>query len=136
MVTIITGNKGSGKTKLLLERVNAAAAASDGSVICIEEKRKLMYEISSRVRLIASDDYGIEGYDAFYGFISGICAQDHDITDLFVDATLRIGGRDYEALAVFLRKITGLGKHITLTISAAKAELPREIFEFCEEVQF
>jgi len=136
MVTLITGNKGSGKTKLLAERVNAAAAASDGSVICIEQKCKLMYEIRSRVRLIASDDYGIEGYDAFYGFICGICAQDHDITDLFVDATLRIGGRDYEALALFLRKLTGLDKNITLTISAAKAELPGEIFGFCEEVQF
>ena len=136
MVTLITGNKGSGKTKLLVERVNAAAAASDGSVICIEEKRKLMYEISSRVRLIAADHYGIEGYDTFYGFICGICAQDHDITDLFVDATLRIGGRDYEALALFLRKIASLGTNITLTISAPKSGLPGEIFDFCEEIQF
>ncbi|MCL1952627.1 MAG: hypothetical protein FWF60_08995 [Oscillospiraceae bacterium] len=136
MVTLITGIKGSGKTKLLAERVNAAAAASDGSVICIEEKRKLIYEVTSRARLVAADDYGIEGYDAFYGFISGICAQDHDITDLFVDATLRIGGRDYGALALFLRKIAALGTNITLTISAAKAELPKEIFDFCEEVQF
>ena len=136
MVTLITGIKGSGKTKLLAERVNAAAAASDGSVICIEQKCKLMYEIRSRVRLIASDDYGIEGYDAFYGFVCGICAQDHDITDIFVDATLRIGGRDYDALAAFLRRLTGLDKHITLTISADKSMLPGEIFEFCEEVQF
>ncbi|MCL2300448.1 MAG: hypothetical protein FWC27_09940 [Firmicutes bacterium] len=136
MVTLITGIKGSGKTKLLAERVNAAAAASDGSVICIEQKCKLMYEIRSRVRLIASEDYGIEGYDAFYGFVCGICAQDHDITDIFVDATLRIGGRDYDALALFLRKLTGLNKNITLTISEAKSELPGEIFTFCEEIQF
>jgi len=136
MVTLITGNKGSGKTKLLAQRVNAAAQASDGSVICIEQKCKLMYEIRSRVRLIASDDYGIKNYDEFYGFISGICSQDHDITDLFVDATLRIGGRDYAALAVFLRRITGLEKNITLTISADKSDLPKEIFEFCEEVVF
>jgi len=136
MVTLITGIKGSGKTKLLVERVNAAAQASDGSVICIEQKRKLIYEINSRARLIASDDYSIKNYDEFYGFISGICAQDHDITDLFVDATLRIGGRDYAALAGFLRKIAGLGKNITLTISADKSELPGEIFEFCEEIVF
>jgi len=136
MVTLITGIKGSGKTKLLVERVNAAAADSDGSVICIEEKRKLIYEITSRARLIAADDYGIKGYDAFYGFISGICAQDHDITDLFVDAILRICGRDFEALAAFLRKVAALDKNITFTLSAAKAELPKEIFGFCEEIQF
>ena len=136
MVTLITGHKGSGKTKLLVERVNAAAQNSDGSVICIEEKRKLIYEIISKARLIASDDYRIAGYDAFYGFLCGICAQDHDITDLFVDATLRIGGRDYAALAVFLKKVAALGNNITFTISADKSELPGEIFDFCEDVVF
>jgi len=136
MVTLITGGRGCGKTKKLIHLVNEAVESSDGNVVCVEKKQKLTYDVSSRARLIAADDYAVAGYDAFYGFLCGICARDHDITDLFVDATLRIGGRDYEALAVFLRKITGLGKHITLTISAAKAELPREIFEFCEEVQF
>jgi len=136
MVTLITGVKGSGKTKLLVERVNAAAAASDGSVICVEQKRKLIHEVNYRVRLIASDDYRIQGYDAFYGFLCGICAQDHDITDLFVDATLRIGGRDYAALAVFLKKVAALEKNITFTISEDKSKLPAEIFDFCEEVVF
>ncbi|MDR2688053.1 MAG: hypothetical protein LBB75_09890 [Oscillospiraceae bacterium] len=136
MVTLITGNKGSGKTKLLVERVNAAAQASDGSVICIEQKRKLIYEIVPQARLIASDDYKIAGYDALYGFICGICAQDHDITDLFVDATLRIGGRDYAALAVFLKKVAALGNNITFTISEDKSKLPGGIFDFCEEVVF
>lgn len=140
MVTLITGNKGSGKTKLLIEQVNAAAAASNGSVICIEKKRNLTYDITSRARLIAADDYVIQGYDAFYGFLSGICAQDHDITDLFVDATLRIGGRDFDALAVFLKSIArimnSLNMNITFTISADKSELPKEIFEYCEETTY
>ena len=136
MVTLITGNKGSGKTKLLVERVNAAAQSSDGSVICIEQKRKLIHEVTRYARLIASADYKIAGYDAFYGFICGICAQDHDITDLFVDATLRIGGRDYAALAVFLKKVAALEKNITFTISEDKSKLPAEIFDFCEEVVF
>jgi hypothetical protein len=136
MVTLITGVKGSGKTKLLMERVNAAAEASDGSVICVEQKRKLIHEVNFRVRLIAADDYRIQGYDAFYGFLCGICAQDHDITDVFVDATLRIGGRDYAALAAFLKKVAALEKNITFTISENKAALPQEIFGFCEEIQF
>ena len=136
MVTLITGNKGSGKTKLLVERVNAAAQSSDGSVICIEQKRKLIHEVKFHVRLIASSDYRIAGYDAFYGFLCGICAQDHDITDLFVDATLRIGGRDYAALAEFLRKVAALEKNITFTVSEDKSRLPGEIFDFCEDVVF
>lgn len=140
MVTLITGAKGSGKTKLLIERVNAAAQASSGNVICIEKKKKLIYDVTSRARLIAADDYFINNYDAFYGFLCGICAQDHDITDIFADATLRIGGRDFQVLARFLKKtatmMNSLNMNITLTISADKKELPAEIFEYCEEITF
>jgi energy-coupling factor transporter ATP-binding protein EcfA2 len=137
MVTIITGNKGSGKTKQLIARVQAAAEQSDGNVICIEKKQKLTYDIPSRVRLIATDDYAIAGYDAFYGFLCGIAAGDHDITDIFVDATLRIGTRDYDTLAVFLKKVSKLSesaeKNITFTVSANEEELPAEIFSVCEK---
>ncbi|MDR3313223.1 MAG: hypothetical protein LBS96_02055 [Oscillospiraceae bacterium] len=136
MVTIITGNKGTGKTKQLVERVNAAVEQSSGNVICIEQKRKLTYEISSRARLISTEDYGVAGYDAYYGFLSGISAGDHDITDVFTDATLRIGGKDFEALAAFLAKIVQLSgsteKNFTFTISADPSELPASIFAICQ----
>ncbi|MDR2752798.1 MAG: hypothetical protein LBB50_00630 [Oscillospiraceae bacterium] len=131
MVTIITGKKGSGKTKQLVAQVNAAAEESKGNVICIEQKRKLTYDVTSRARLIATDDYAIEGYEALYGFLSGIAAGDHDITDVFVDTTLRIGTRDFVALAAFLKKVKALAenteKNFTFTVSADNAELPSEI---------
>jgi predicted ATPase len=136
MVTIITGNKGTGKTKRLIALVNEAAAQSAGNVVCVEKTQKLTYEVSSRARLIAAKDYGIEGYDAFYGFLSGICAGDHDITDIFVDATLKIGGRNLQALAQFLSKIASLSeaaqKNFVFTVSEDPAALPKETFELCK----
>ena len=137
MVTLITGNRGSGKTKLLVQEVHKAFEASKGNVVCIDKKCKLKHEITSRVRLIATDDYAIAGYDALYGFLSGICAGDYDITDIFVDATLRIGSRDYDALCAFLKKVVALSqscdKKITFTISEREDKLPAEIFTFCEK---
>ena len=137
MVTLITGNKGSGKTKHLIELVNAASETSDGNVVCIEQKQKLIYDIASRVRLIAADDYAIAGYDAFYGFLCGICAGDHDITDIFIDATLRIGGRDYQALTRFLGQAAKLSKaagtDFLFTISAPDSDLPAEIYDSCKK---
>ena len=139
MVKIITGAKGSGKTKVLVELVNAAVEESNGNVVCVEQKRKLTYEIKSRARLISTDDYRVSGYDAYYGFLCGICAGDHDITDVFGDAILRIGGRNYEELAAFLEKIVKLSegedKDFTFTISADPKELPERIFTFCEEIR-
>ena len=138
MVKLIIGNKGSGKTKRLIELVNGAVEKSNGNVVCIEKERLLTYDVNYRVRLVETDYYNISGYEAFYGFLSGIVAGDHDITDILIDATLRIGGRDYNDLADFLEKVANLSKisekNFTFTVSADAEELPEKIFTFCEKI--
>ncbi len=136
MISIILGHKGSGKTKSLISCVNKAIETSKGNVVCVEKETKLTYDVNYRARLIATDDYDVKGYDAFYGFLAGICAGNHDITDVLVDTTLRIGGRDYNELAAFLENIYELSskneKDFVFTISADKEELPASIFNFCK----
>ncbi len=136
MISIILGHKGAGKTKHLISCVNEAVENSKGNVVCVEKETKLTYDVNYRARLIATDDYEVKGYAAFYGFLAGVCAGNHDITDVLVDATLRIGGRDYNELASFLEKIYELSsvneKDFVFTISADKEELPDSIFNFCK----
>ncbi len=138
MIYLIIGNKGAGKTKRLIELVNGAVEKSNGNVVCVEKERLLTYNVNYRARLVETDHYKVSGYDAFYGFLSGILAGDHDITDVLVDATLKIGGRDYEALANFLEKVAELSKtaeqDITFTISCDESDLPARIFDFCEKI--
>lgn len=138
MVKLIIGNKGSGKTKRLIELVNGAVEKSNGNVVCVEKERLLTYDVNYRARLIETDHYKVSGYDAFYGFLCGVIAGDHDITDILVDATLKIGGRDYEALANFLEKVAELSKiseqDITFTVSCDECDLPERIFTFCEKI--
>lgn len=55
MVSLITGRKGSGKTKRLIEQVNKAVEASNGNVVCVEKERLLTYDINYRARLIETD---------------------------------------------------------------------------------
>ena len=137
MVTLIIGHKGSGKTKKLIQAVNDAIESSNGNVVCIEQGTQLRTEVNYRARLVSANEYSIKGFDSFYGFLSGICAGDHDITDILVDATLRIGSRDYAELAGFLKKVEELsaltGNNFLFTVSADKEELPAEIFEYCKE---
>ena len=136
MVKLLIGEKGSGKTKKLLEQVDIALKNSKGNVICVEKDDLLRYQVSYRVRLIAAANFGISGYEAFYGFLSGLCAGDHDVTDILVDATLKIGGRDYEQLSLFLQKIARLSEltdtTFTFTVSTDKENLPEEILKVCE----
>ena len=138
MISLIIGKKGSGKTKKMIELVNKAVENSKGNVVCIEKETKLTHDVNYRARLIDTDHFGISGYDSFFGFLCGICAGDYDITDIFVDATLRIGGRDYVELANFLKKVSQLSKStdndFTFTISVEPGELPQETFEFCKIV--
>ncbi len=138
MISLIIGNKGSGKTKHLITLVNEAVENSKGNVVCIEKETKLTHDVNYRARLIDTDHFGIKGYEAFFGFLCGICAGDYDITDVFVDATLKIGGKDYNELAVFLKKVNELSKlsdnDFTFTVSADESELPEHIYEYCKRL--
>ena len=138
MIKIIIGKKGSGKTKLLAEMVNAAADTSLGNVVCIEKSDALIYSIKYKARLIDTDTYGINDYDEYYGMIAGIKAGNHDITHIFGDATLRIGGRDYNEFADFIEKLAGMCGHsaanITFTVSCDESDIPAKAFEFAKKI--
>ena len=122
MITLIVGKKGTGKTKILVDMVAKAEAASSGNVVCIERVPNLTYSIPPSVRLMETSKDEIEGYEEFYG------------TDMFVDSTLRIGGRDYDKLGKFLQKLNkSVGDrdvNIVFTVSADREELPESVTAF------
>ena len=135
MIKLIVGNKGSGKTKRLVDLVNAAAESSKGNVVCIEKGDTLTYSVTHKARLIDADFFGISGYGEYYGMISGIKAGNHDVTHIFGDATLRIGTRDYEELITFLTRIAEFEDiEFIFTVSADKEELPKKLFDIAEVI--
>lgn len=132
MVKIITGNKGSGKTKILIEAIHDAEKKSNGNVVAIQKGSSLNTDITYKVRLVNIEDYQVEGIDAFYGFIAGILSSDHDCTDIFVDATLKITGRDFAKLGDMFDKLAKItpSTTVTLTVSADNDELPENVKKF------
>ena len=137
MVTLILGKKGSGKTKRLIDLCNAATAESKGNVVFVEKEGILIYDVNSKARLVVADEYGVKGFEALYGFLSGMCAGNYDITDVFVDSTRKIGGSDPEALADFVDKLAALAKktetRMVLSVSADKSEIPERLAAYAEE---
>lgn len=108
MLELIIGVKGTGKTKQLIELVNAALATSDGNVVCIEKGDKLRFDVSYRCRLIDTEHYGVDNAEALYGMVSGILASNHDVTDLFIDSALKICKDDLASFEPALDKIAAL----------------------------
>lgn len=134
MIKLIIGNKGSGKTKVLIDIVNQSLNTSTGNVICIDKTQKLHYDINRGARLIDVDEYAVQGHDAFYGLICGILAGNYDITDICVDSILKIVGKDFEKLGEMFDKIDEVTKenkvNVTFTVSADLAELPESVKKY------
>ena len=94
MIHVIMGLKGSGKTKKLIDSINAAVAEAHGDVVCIEYGKKLTYDVNYRVRLVDSKEYGISTPDMLKGFLSGLHAGNFDITNVYIDNLYKTIGAD------------------------------------------
>lgn len=90
MVQIIVGEKGKGKTKVIINKANEKMLQSEGTVVYIDKSNKHMYELNNKLRLISVKDYLIDNYHEFLGFICGIISQDHDLECVFVDSFLKV----------------------------------------------
>ena len=134
MISLLTGKKGSGKTKKLIELANAALETSKGCVVVIEKGLKLTYDISHAARLVDADAYKIQSADMLFGFVSGICAGNYDVTDILIDSTLKITGTGAEVVEELVEKLKKLGEeantNFVLSISAAEDEIPASVVEF------
>ncbi len=134
MVKLIVGLKGTGKTKTLIELVNKATEESKGAVICIEKGSKLNYDITHKARLIDTESFMVSDAQALYGFIAGITASNHDITDIFVDSALKICGNDMDAFADFVKEVDKLSAvaayNCVMTVSASVEECMPNLREY------
>ena len=138
MIQLIIGKKGSGKTKHLVALCDEAVNASNGNVVCVEKGAALTYNLTHKARLVNAEEFNIEGYDALYGFVSGMCAANFDITDVFIDATLRLGGRNYEEFADFIEKLFTLANatnvKFTATVSCDESDIPERVYQFASKI--
>ncbi|MGN0606129.1 MAG: hypothetical protein ACI4JM_06380 [Oscillospiraceae bacterium] len=135
MIKLITGKKGSGKTKILIDKINDAVKNTNGDLVCIEKGDSLRRSISYKVRWCDSEYFNISGFESFYGFIAGMLAGNYDIKEIYVDGILKIGGADFDELGILLNKIaklTGDETAVIFTISADKSELPESVTKFID----
>ena len=121
MIHVIMGLKGSGKTKKLIDAIHAAVAEANGDVVCIEYGRKLTYDVSYKVRLVDSKEYGISTPEMLKGFLSGLHAGNFDITNVFIDNLYKTIGDDKvagEDFIVWCAKFAAENNmEITITLS-------------------
>ena len=153
MIHVIMGLKGSGKTKKLIDGINAAVAeahgdvvcieygkklieaintavaSANGDVVCIEYGRKLTYDLPYKVRLVDSKEYGISSPEMLKGFLSGLHAGNFDITNVFIDNLYKTIGSDKAAAEDFLAWCAKFAADNYMEITISISEDPAAVGE-------
>ncbi|MBE5845362.1 MAG: twitching motility protein PilT [Butyrivibrio sp.] len=131
MVQLIVGNKGKGKTKCLLNKVNTEVKNILGNVVFLDRNTKHMFELNNKVRLIVVPEFMIENSDEFIGFVSGVISQDHDLQQMYFDGFLSIAcleGKDITNSIEKLEKLSEkFGVDFILSVSMDESELPEAV---------
>ena len=131
MIQIIAGEKGNGKTKCLLDKVNSEIKSVHGNIVYLDKNSKHMYELNNKVRLIDASEFMIDNADNFIGFICGVISQDHDLEQMYLDSFLKVAKLEDADISATLNKLEAIGEkyHVTfvLSISIDSAKLPEDM---------
>lgn len=123
MIKIHIGLKGSGKTKKLIDDVNNAISLEKGNVVCITEGNRLMHDIDRAARMVNTEQFDIKNFDMFAGLLSGIIAQNFDVTHIFIDSVFKsVPSADMSSIDELIVALEALEKKFdvsfTLMVSA------------------
>ena len=111
MVQLIVGNKGKGKTKNLMDKVNSEIKEISGSIVYLDKSPKHMYELNNKVRLIDVSQFLIENSSEFIGFVCGVLSQDHDLQQMYFDSFLKIACLEGKDITPVIEKLDMISKN-------------------------
>lgn len=93
MIQIILGDKGSGKTKRLIDLVNESLKNEHGDIIFIDDDKRYMYDLRHEIRFVDASEYPV-GHKCttkeMLGFICGMLSANFDITLIAMDAFMKL----------------------------------------------
>ena len=131
MIQLIVGNKGKGKTKQLLDKVNADVLTANGNIVYIDKSTKHMFELNNKVRLIDISEFPVENYDQFIGFLLGIVSQDHDLEQVYFDGFLELAKVSENEVEKVLSKFEKIADkyniNLVMSISMDEKDFPESM---------
>ena len=128
MIKVFYGEKGMGKSKMMVDLANEHVEKRDGDVVFIDDSNDLMLKLKHKVRFTDVTVYPVSGADQFFAFICGIISQNYDIESIFIDGLTYIVKEDINALGKFFKNISLLnekyGIHFILSINGRPESMP------------
>ncbi|OFI07433.1 hypothetical protein CLOACE_02620 [Clostridium acetireducens DSM 10703] len=90
MINVFCNQRGSGKTKKLIKLANEKALENRGNIVYIDDDDRPLFELDRKIRFVTTNEFKVENYDSFYGFMCGMLSQDYDIDTVFIDGLFNI----------------------------------------------
>ena len=136
MIKVIYGEKGTGKTKMMIDAANEAVKEAKGHLIFLTDNKRCMYDLEREVRFIDVSEYDIAGENALCGFVKGVIAGNHDNEYVFIDGVVRIAGKPVTELATFFYMLDKVSKSnnliVTVSVTGAKEDLPDFVSKYID----
>ena len=131
MVQLIIGEKGKGKTKELLDKVNKDIQDITGNVVYLDKNTRHMFELNNKIRLIDCSEYLLDSPDAFVGFVSGIISQDHDLQKMYLDSLMKVAKVEADGVERILKKLEVVSEKFkidfVISVSVTESDLSDEM---------
>lgn len=136
MIKVLYGEKGTGKTKVLVDTANDLASRGSGDVVFIDDSNQLMYDLKHEIRFINVSEYPVKEAPEFLGFLYGIIAQDYDLEGIFIDGLTYILNQKIEELENFFKSLKTISERynvkIYVSINGKSTIIPMFMKEFIE----
>ena len=129
LIQIILGDKGSGKTKRLIDLVNESLKNEHGDIIFIDDDKRYMYDLRHEIRFVDASEYPV-GHKCttteMIGFICGMLSVNFDISLIAMDAFMKLVRTPLDApeMEAFFKALEGLSAahHCKFLISMSATE--------------
>ena len=129
MIKVFYGEKGMGKSKMMVDFANEHVDKKDSVVVFIDDSNDLMLKLKHKIRFTDVSVYPVSGADQFLAFICGIISQNYDIESIFIDGLTYIVKEDIDSLELFFTHISTLmdkyGIHFFLSINGKPETMPK-----------
>ena len=132
MIKFITGAKGTGKTKIIIDMANDNVATAKGDIVFVTDTDRYMYSLNYRVRMVNAKQLkrgdSPVSEEALIGFIKGLLAGNHDIETLYIDGAHRMLGKTVFEMKDFFDDIREIAKNtdtkFVITVSENEDNFP------------
>ncbi len=136
MIQVIYGAKGTGKTKIIVDRANEYAREAKGVVVYIDRTNHRLHDLHRNIRLVDASAYDLHSQHDILSFIKGMLAANFDIEQIFLDGITRLLDCNiselrelYDGMDVISRDH---GVNFCITASGSREELPDFIAKYVD----